>query len=259
MTGRMSYRQDLDGLRGFAVILVMLHHCDLPSFAGGYFGVDIFFTLSGYLITTLILLEIMRNSDESSSKRPPYLMDLWGFFIRRMKRLQPALLLMLIVIIPFSWVYSMRDQIRPMYIMALTGMFWHANVWYYEEMDVSSRRNGDNAYWDQDKTPVVNPVTHLWSLSVEEQFYLAWPFCCVFVAWLVQKRLCTFKDERHVNITCCPHEAAAAASSSSTLALKAKLELLLYLLRMKFATCLGVGLLASLLFAVSLVRNTKGG
>ena len=148
MALRFEYNPELDGLRAVAVVLVISDHCCVPVFDQGYFGVDLFFVLSGFLITRLLIDEI----DDTGR------VDLWRFYLRRLLRLAPPLLLFLtayMLIAPRLWpqfdlLLHMRDAaLAVFYLSDYSQAFWH--------------------------NPKV--LIHTWSLSVEEHFYLIWPFC----------------------------------------------------------------------------------
>ncbi len=144
----------IDGLRAVAAILVVLFHANMPGIDNGFVGVDVFFVLSGFLITSLLLRERLRTNSIS----------LWAFYARRVRRLFPAALLVLVV-------------------TAIAYQFWAT------PLEVSTNREGfafasvyvSNWYFMGQATDyfaqasAVSPVLHYWSLSVEEQFYLVWP------------------------------------------------------------------------------------
>jgi peptidoglycan/LPS O-acetylase OafA/YrhL len=144
---RLGQRPALDGMRAFAVLVVMAHHAHIPYFKGGNIGVDIFFVLSGFLITSLLLDEWNRTSDLSYRK----------FYARRALRLLPALVILLIVVESYA-------------LLILRGpRFWEiqkaiAAVLLYVSNWVSILNPGG-----------LGPLSHAWSLSIEEQFYLFWP------------------------------------------------------------------------------------
>ena len=148
----------LDGLRGVAVFAVLLYHGGYLT--GGYLGVDLFFVLSGFLITALLLEEHRRTET----------IKLLRFWIRRARRLLPALFAMLLGVAVFAAVWAEPvdlQQIR-------TGGLWalvYASNWYEIGRGTS--------YWDLSLSP--SPVAHLWSLAVEEQFYLVWPIVALLV------------------------------------------------------------------------------
>src|SRR4051812_13063446 len=97
----MKYRQDIDGLRAVAVVPVILFHAGLPSFSGGFIGVDIFFVISGYLITSILITELERG--EFSIAR---------FYERRARRILPALFLVMLCCIPFAWMWMLPLQLK---------------------------------------------------------------------------------------------------------------------------------------------------
>lgn len=148
---KLAYNPALDGLRGVAIVLVMLSHAHVPMFEGAFFGVDLFFVLSGYLITSLLLIEARQTGG----------IDVWRFWRRRLFRLMPALLL-------FLGVYCL-----------VAPLLWpNAGDWYSDAL-VSALYLADYgiAFFDQPSS-----LLHMWSLSVEEHFYLVWPLLVVVLA-----------------------------------------------------------------------------
>ena len=150
---RLSYSPGLDGLRAIAVSAVLLYHADLPFVPGGFLGVEVFFVISGYLITALLLAEWHRTGTIS-------LKDFW---LRRARRLLPALYVLLVVTLAFSVVFlpgevaGLRDD-----AIAAVG---YATNWFLVL--------GRESYFESVGRPSV--LQHLWSLAVEEQFYVVWP------------------------------------------------------------------------------------
>jgi peptidoglycan/LPS O-acetylase OafA/YrhL len=145
---KFGYRPELDGLRGISILLVYIHHLYYPLMPGGFFGVDVFFVLSGFLITSLLVQEQERKGSIS----------LKDFYIRRALRLMPALLTFILVIGGFALIFL--DTIRRAatfhgILMALS----YASNWFIA-----------SGYF----TPN-NPLGITWSLAIEEQFYLTWP------------------------------------------------------------------------------------
>lgn len=149
----MGYLPGLDGIRALAVIGVLLYHADLSWLPGGFLGVDVFFVLSGFLITSLILEEFDRSGR----------VDFRKFYLGRARRLLPALLLVLIVVsLAAALVY--QDAARQTATDVLASIFYVNNWWYI---------TADQSYFEFiGRPPFLN---HLWSLAVEEQFYLIWP------------------------------------------------------------------------------------
>ncbi len=143
----------LDGLRGAAVAGVLLFHADL--LLGGYLGVDLFFVLSGFLISSLLLAE----------RRERGRIDLRRFWGRRARRLLPALAGLLAGVVVFAVIFADSNQLGQIRSDALATMFYVAN-WHA----IFSK----TGYWDLFVAP--SPLEHMWSLAIEEQFYVIWPF-----------------------------------------------------------------------------------
>jgi peptidoglycan/LPS O-acetylase OafA/YrhL len=151
---KIPYFPGLDGLRAVAVVFVILYHLEIAWLPGGFLGVEVFFVISGYLITTLLLGEF------ASSGR----IDLKGFWLRRARRLLPALALFLSVV--GLYVAAFRpEQLADlrMEVVAASGYFTN---WFLIIREVS--------YSESFSTP--SPLLHLWSLAIEEQYYVIWPF-----------------------------------------------------------------------------------
>jgi peptidoglycan/LPS O-acetylase OafA/YrhL len=151
----------LDGARGAAVAGVLLFHGG--HLRGGYLGVDFFFTLSGYLITSLLLAESNRTGG----------VGLGGFWARRARRLLPALVVLMVGVALYSWLYATPDQLNQIRGDAFATLAYGAN-W----REVFSHQN----YFALFSAP--SPLNHTWSLAIEEQFYVIWPL--LFVALLAR-------------------------------------------------------------------------
>ncbi len=147
-------RPDVEGLRAVAVVAVVLHHAHVGGFSGGYVGVDVFFVLSGFLITGLLGREIERSGR----------IALAAFYARRARRLLPAAVLVLVVTVLASAVLLPPLQARQ---VALDGVAAAVYVANYRFAAASTD------YLSPETDP--SPLQHYWSLAVEEQFYLAWP------------------------------------------------------------------------------------
>jgi peptidoglycan/LPS O-acetylase OafA/YrhL len=147
-----SYRPDIDGLRFIAVVSVVIFHSFPSVLTGGFIGVDIFFVISGYLITGIIFKEQINNS-----------FSLSHFYAKRIKRIFPALLIVLIFSLVVGWVALTADEYKQLTRHAAAGAAFINNV-------VSWRESG---YFDNPAE--TKPLLHLWSLAIEEQFYLFWP------------------------------------------------------------------------------------
>ena len=154
MTGHTAYRAEVDGLRAVAVLLVILFHAGVPALQGGFVGVDVFFVISGYLITQILKAEIDRTGA----------LDLLNFYARRARRLLPAAALVTVAtLVISSQVLSPLETMRLIKPAAATAVY-ASNIWFILQ-------GGD--YFGGDLNN--NPFLHTWSLSVEEQFYLVWP------------------------------------------------------------------------------------
>jgi peptidoglycan/LPS O-acetylase OafA/YrhL/lysophospholipase L1-like esterase len=148
-----AYVPALDGIRALAVAAVVAYHLQVPGFGGGLLGVSVFFTLSGYLITSLLLRELAQHGR----------IDLKAFWVRRARRLLPALVFMLAVVALTSAI-ARPDKLFATLREAISALFYVAN-W-------TTIASGDD-YFQRFTGP--GPLDHLWSLAIEEQFYLAWP------------------------------------------------------------------------------------
>jgi peptidoglycan/LPS O-acetylase OafA/YrhL len=155
-----AYRPDIDGLRALAVIAVILFHSGVPGFEGGYVGVDIFFVISGYLITQM--LEVSR--EESAGR------TLSAFYLRRMRRILPALLATCLVTSIVAVALFTPDELVNVgkYLAATPVLLSNVATW--------SERSG---YFAPNIREL--PLTHLWSISVEEQFYLLYPLLLIAI------------------------------------------------------------------------------
>lgn len=157
----MNYRPDIDGLRAIAVLAVVIFHLGVPGFQGGYVGVDVFFVISGYLITSLILAQHAEGRFSFAQ-----------FYARRVRRLFPPLIATVlattlacaIILEPYDMIAYGRA--------AVATLFSVSNILFFSEA----------GYWDS--ASELKPLLHTWSLGVEEQFYLLWPATIVgLLAW----------------------------------------------------------------------------
>ena len=151
---RLAYLPPLDGVRAFAVVAVMMFHGGLSFMNGGFMGVDVFFALSGFLITSLLVGEW----------RESLTIRLGAFWARRARRLLPALLLMLLFVAFFASVIVPKGTYGALRLDALSTLLYVSN-WHF--ILVNSN------YFNE--TAAASPLLHTWSLAVEEQFYLIWP------------------------------------------------------------------------------------
>ena len=158
--GGFRYQPALDGLRAFAVSAVIAYHLGYDWAGGGFLGVDTFFVLSGFLITSLLL----RERDGTGR------ISLAGFWARRARRLLPAVFLLLIVVVAFGAATMNPIELDQLRGDAIASLFYVAN-WHFIATDQS--------YFAVFLSP--SPLQHLWSLAIEEQFYLLWPLIVVAV------------------------------------------------------------------------------
>ena len=156
------YMPGLDGLRAIAVLGVVFYHLKFGWAEGGLLGVGVFFTLSGYLITDILLDQVNRGG-----------IKLKSFWLARARRLLPALFLMLIVVM--AWVTTIGPHQPADFRDAELSAVGYFNNWWLIFHDVS--------YFARFAPP--SPLNHLWSLSVEEQFYILWPFLLMAALHLV--------------------------------------------------------------------------
>lgn len=147
------YMPGLDGLRALAVLAVIAYHLNLPWASGGFLGVTVFFVLSGYLITDLLIAEWSRNNT----------IDLKGFWIRRAKRLLPGMFTLLLILIATVSIFN-SSEVTNLKHDSIAAIFYYSNWWYiFHQL----------SYFESFGTPSF--LNHFWSLAVEEQFYIIWP------------------------------------------------------------------------------------
>jgi peptidoglycan/LPS O-acetylase OafA/YrhL len=160
----VAYRPEIDGLRGIAILAVLLNHMDDRIFPGGYVGVDVFFVISGFLITTIVRRELKSGR-----------FSFWDFYARRAKRLIPAATAMAGITLLLGHLFFLP---RELHLFAKSLVAYGAmlsNVFFYRS---------SISYWDGQAKPW--PLLHTWSLSIEEQFYLAYPW---LLWWLARTSL----------------------------------------------------------------------
>ena len=163
--GKSSYRSDIDGLRALACLAVVFYHAFPFYMKGGFVGVDIFFVISGYLISSILY----RNLYDTEN---PGHVNIVDFYIRRVRRIFPALIAVLVFLLAVGWIILLPDEYKRLGKHVLGGSTYISNfILYYE--------NGD--YFNVDSN--LKPLLHLWSLGVEEQFYLIFP---IFL-WVLYK------------------------------------------------------------------------
>ncbi len=162
-----GFRPDIEGLRAVAILLVVLDHTGVPLIGGGYVGVDVFFVISGFLITSLLVRELAARGTLSIA----------GFYGRRALRLLPASTLVVLVTLVASWLWLSPIRFPSIARDALTSTFYGLNY----RLAIQG-----TDYLNAAATP--SPLQHFWSLAVEEQFYLIWPLLLLTAAWVGRRR-----------------------------------------------------------------------
>ncbi len=155
----LKYRAEIDGLRALAVIPVILFHAGFDLFSGGFVGVDIFFVISGYLITAIIIADIESNR-----------FSILRFYERRARRILPALFFVMLVCIPFAWLWMTPKELQKFSESLFAISFFSSNFLFWTE----------SGYFAT--AAEFKPLLHTWSLAVEEQYYLLFPVFLLF-AW----------------------------------------------------------------------------
>lgn len=148
----MKYQAYIDGLRAIAILAVVMFHAFPKSITGGYVGVDIFFVISGYLITSIIVTNFTSSQ-----------FNLHEFYFRRIRRIFPALIIVLLACFIFGWFYLLADEFIFLGKHIAAGATFTSNLLLLQEA----------GYFDIQSE--LKPLLHLWSLGIEEQFYLVWP------------------------------------------------------------------------------------
>ena len=162
---RLKYRPDIDGLRAVAVLSVLAFHMGTVKMPGGFVGVDVFFVISGYLISYIVFSEIAESR-----------FSIVGFYERRIRRIFPALFAMLAVFTVFASIYLLPNELVSYGESLLAAAGSASNFYFWQH----------SGYFD---SPTSNPLLHTWSLGVEEQFYIAFPLCLVLIRRFFPQRL----------------------------------------------------------------------
>lgn len=149
---RISFRSDINGLRAIAVLSVVFYHADFPIFKGGWLGVDIFFVISGYLISNIIISEL--NESKFSFR---------NFFLRRIKRILPALFFTIGLSLPFAFWLLTPKALHEYLNSVAASLFFYAN-YYFMNLE----------FYIAESTKIM-PFLHTWSLAIEEQYYILFP------------------------------------------------------------------------------------
>ena len=169
-----SYRKEIDGLRALAVVPVLLFHAGFSIFSGGFIGVDIFFVISGYLISSIILSEHSRGSFSFGS-----------FYKRRVRRILPALFLIIFACLPAAWLLMPPSSLESFALSIISVVLFISNFWFFSQ----------SGYFTIISEEM--PLLHTWSLAVEEQFYIFFPIFLIFFLflgkkWLLITSICVF-------------------------------------------------------------------
>jgi peptidoglycan/LPS O-acetylase OafA/YrhL len=165
----IGFRGDIEGLRAVAVLLVVLDHLDVPGFQAGFIGVDVFFVISGYLITSLLAAEYVKRADAHEGNGS---ISIPRFYLRRARRILPAALTVIFAVVVASRLLLNPLRAEQVQHDALWSLFFGANI---------NSINQATDYFAQLAAP--SPFQHYWSLAVEEQFYFVWPALFLLVTW----------------------------------------------------------------------------
>lgn len=171
MNRLITYRPDIDGLRTIAVLSVIFYHANFNLFGqnpikGGFLGVDIFFVISGYLITSILLAGFETKN-----------LTLVNFYERRARRILPILLFVITLSIPLSWFLLLPSDFQQYSWQTLSSIFSVSNFYFWTE----------DSYWAAES--ILKPFLHTWSLGVEEQFYLVMPLLLLFIINQKQRQI----------------------------------------------------------------------
>ncbi len=160
----MKYRAEVDGLRAVAILPVIFFHAGFKAFEGGFVGVDVFFVVSGYLITTIILSDMNNNK-----------FSIVTFYERRARRIMPALFFVMVCCLPFAWMWLLPQHLRD-FCQSLTAVsLFSSNILFWQE----------SGYFGV--ASELKPLLHTWSLAVEEQYYVLFPLFLMLL-WRLRKR-----------------------------------------------------------------------
>ncbi|MBX7526972.1 acyltransferase family protein [Qipengyuania vesicularis] len=169
----ISYRPEIDGMRAVAVVSVLIYHLRMPSpdsyiLPGGFLGVDVFFVLSGFLITSIVAKEI------AASGR----IDFSGFYLRRARRILPPLFLVLFASIPVAYAVLLPSEMQSFANSLWAALGFYSNFFWYFELGEYGSQSG-----------LLQPFLHTWSLAIEEQFYLVWPILLLLLMRFARNRI----------------------------------------------------------------------
>ncbi len=153
-----KYRPDIDGLRAVAILVVVLYHAFPRWMPGGFIGVDVFFVISGFLISTILFSSLERER-----------FSIGEFYVRRVQRIFPSLIVVLLATLAFGWFVLLAEEYKQL------GKHTAAGVGFVQNFILFS----ESGYFDN--AAGTKPLLHLWSIAVEEQFYIFWPLLLAFV------------------------------------------------------------------------------
>ena len=162
----LHYRAEIDGLRAVAVLPVVLFHAGFPIFEGGFVGVDIFFVISGYLITSILLADLSAGR-----------FSLLSFYERRARRILPALFATMLFCLPLVWIFMLPIEAEAFFASIPWVLAFLSNVFFFH----------DSGYFDA--ASELKPLLHTWSLAIEEQFYIGFPLLLALL-WPKGRNLC---------------------------------------------------------------------
>jgi peptidoglycan/LPS O-acetylase OafA/YrhL len=160
----ISYRREIDGLRALAVLPVILFHAGIDTFRGGFVGVDVFFVISGYLITSITLAEKEAGT-----------FSIINFYERRARRILPALFLVMTICIPFAWLWLLPSDMKDFSQSLVAVSIFASNILFWRE----------SGYFET--AAELKPLLHTWSLALEEQYYMLFPLF-ILLTWRLGKR-----------------------------------------------------------------------
>ena len=173
---KINYRPEIDGLRAIAVIAVIVYHIKInilnyEILSGGFVGVDIFFVISGYLITLIILKELYLTGTFSFKQ----------FYERRVRRILPALLVVMLVSLPFAWIYLIPNSFVDFSKSIIYSLLFNSNFYFWSSGQEYGADSG-----------LLKAYLHTWSLSVEEQFYIIFPIFLLLIFKFLRKYIIYF-------------------------------------------------------------------
>jgi peptidoglycan/LPS O-acetylase OafA/YrhL len=168
------HRRDIAGLRTIAILVVVAFHAHVPGFDGGFVGVDIFYVISGFLISHMLIREVQATGK----------VHLLSFWAKRIRRLAPALTVMLAAVLIAGSVLLSPLELRPLLKQGLSAAFYVSNMFF-------ARSSTD---YFTGGAAAQSPFLHTWSLGVEEQFYVLWPLLLLLTAWVARRLRASFRS-----------------------------------------------------------------